>query len=155
MHLSPTFNDIGFKKKELLTFKTFWNLKFQKSSEFGSKSFVNLFPGVLTIHRVIKQLKNSLLLSNFWPHYHAQPEFTVLTYLYGRIKNHWKWNCYSLFGLYRVCKGSCLYKLVSCGKFVNDLLFSTIYKTYYLTLGHHALVVILCLCLYFFELSTA
>ncbi len=48
-----------------------------------------------------------------------------------------------------------LYKLVSCGKFVNDILFSTIYKTHYLTLGHYALAVILCLCLNFFELSTA
>jgi hypothetical protein len=48
-----------------------------------------------------------------------------------------------------------LYKLVSCGKFVNDILFSTIYKTHYLTLGHHDLAVILCLYLNFFELSTA
>jgi hypothetical protein len=51
-----------------------------------------------------------------------------------------------------------LYKLVSCGKFVNDILFSTIYKTHYLTyltLGHHVLAVILCSYLNFFELSTA
>ncbi len=46
-----------------------------------------------------------------------------------------------------------LYKLISCGKFVNDILFSTIYKTHYLTLGHYALAVILCLCLHFFFLS--
>jgi hypothetical protein len=43
------------------------------------------------------------------------------------------------------------YKLVSCGKFVNDILFSIIYKTHYLTLGHHALAVILFLCLIFFS----
>ncbi len=43
-----------------------------------------------------------------------------------------------------------LYKLVSCGKFLNNILFSTIYKTHYLTFGHHALAVILCLCLNFF-----
>jgi hypothetical protein len=43
-----------------------------------------------------------------------------------------------------------LYKLISCGKFVNYILFSTIYKTHYLTLGHHALAVILSLCLIFF-----
>jgi hypothetical protein len=43
-----------------------------------------------------------------------------------------------------------LYNLVSFGKFVNDILFSTIYKTHYLTLGHHALAVILCLCVRFF-----
>jgi hypothetical protein len=48
-----------------------------------------------------------------------------------------------------------LYKLVSCGKFVNDILFSTIHKTHYLTLRHDALDFILCLCLNFFELSTA
>ncbi len=42
------------------------------------------------------------------------------------------------------------------GKFVNDILFRTIYKSYlYLTLGHHALAVILRSCLNFFELSTA
>ncbi len=35
-----------------------------------------------------------------------------------------------------------LYKLVSYGKFVNDILFSTLYKTHYLTLGHHSLAVI-------------
>ncbi len=32
-----------------------------------------------------------------------------------------------------------LYKLVSRGKLVNEKLFRTIYKTYYLTFGHHAL----------------
>jgi hypothetical protein len=54
------------------------------------------------------------------------------------------------------CARDCdLYKLISCGKFVNDVLFSTIYKTHYLTLGHYALAVILSLCLNFFELSTA
>ncbi len=42
-----------------------------------------------------------------------------------------------------------LYNLVSCDKFVNDILFSTICKTHYLTFGHHALAVILCLCLNF------
>ncbi len=52
------------------------------------------------------------------------------------------------------CDRDCdLYKLVSCGKFVKYILFSTIYKTHYLTLGHHALAVILCLCLNFFFLS--
>ncbi len=44
-----------------------------------------------------------------------------------------------------------LYKFVSCGKFVNDILFITIYKTHYLTLEHHALAVTLCLCLNFFS----
>ncbi len=54
------------------------------------------------------------------------------------------------------CAKDCdLYKSVSYGKFVNDILFSTLYKTHYLTLGHHALAVILCSCLNFFELSTA
>jgi hypothetical protein len=43
-----------------------------------------------------------------------------------------------------------LYKLVSCGRFVNETLFCIIFKTLYLTLGHHALAVILCLCLNFF-----
>jgi hypothetical protein len=43
-----------------------------------------------------------------------------------------------------------LYKLVSCRKFVNEILFCNIYKTLYLTLGHHALGVILCLCLNLF-----
>ncbi len=53
------------------------------------------------------------------------------------------------------CARDCdLYKLVSCGKFVNDIIFSTIYKTHYLTLGHHALALILCSYLNFFELST-
>ncbi len=36
-----------------------------------------------------------------------------------------------------------LYNLVSCGKFVNDILFSTFYKTHYLTLGHPAISVTL------------
>jgi hypothetical protein len=45
-----------------------------------------------------------------------------------------------------------LYKLVSCGKFVNEILFCIIYKTLYLTLGHHALGGILCSCLNLFEL---
>ncbi len=40
-----------------------------------------------------------------------------------------------------------LYKLISYGKFVNDILFSTLYKTHYLTLGYHALAV----CLNFFK----
>ncbi len=44
-----------------------------------------------------------------------------------------------------------LYKLVSWGKFVNKILFSTIYNTLYLTLGHHELAVILCSCLNFFS----
>ncbi len=48
-----------------------------------------------------------------------------------------------------------LYELVSCCKFVNEILFCDIYKTLYLTWGHLALGVILCLCLNFFELSTA
>ncbi len=39
-------------------------------------------------------------------------------------------------------RDSDLYKLISCGKFVNNIHFSTIYKTHYLTLGHHALAVI-------------
>ncbi len=43
-----------------------------------------------------------------------------------------------------------IYELVSCDKFVNDILFRTIYKTHYLTSGHRALAVILCLCLTFF-----
>ncbi len=43
-----------------------------------------------------------------------------------------------------------LYELVSCCKFVNEILFCVIYKTLYLTWGHHALGVILCLCLNFF-----
>jgi hypothetical protein len=43
-----------------------------------------------------------------------------------------------------------LYKLVSRGKFVNEKLFSIIYKTHYLTFGHHALAEILPLCLNFF-----
>ncbi len=43
-----------------------------------------------------------------------------------------------------------LYKLVSCGKFVNDILLNTIFKTHYLTLGHHAQAEILCSCLNFF-----
>ncbi len=43
-----------------------------------------------------------------------------------------------------------LYKLVSCGRFVNDILFSTIYKTHYITLGYHELSVILCSYLNFF-----
>jgi hypothetical protein len=41
-----------------------------------------------------------------------------------------------------------LYELVSCCKFVNEILFCNIYKTLYLTLGHYALGVILCLCLF-------
>jgi hypothetical protein len=54
------------------------------------------------------------------------------------------------------CARDCdLYKLVSCYKFVNEILFCIIYKTLYLTWGHHALGVILCLCLNFFEFSTA
>jgi len=54
------------------------------------------------------------------------------------------------------CARDCdLYELVSCCKFVNEILFCIIYKTLYLTWGHHALGVILCLCLNFFELSTA
>jgi hypothetical protein len=48
-----------------------------------------------------------------------------------------------------------LYELVSCRRFVNEILFCNIYKTLYLTLGRHALGVILCLCLNFLELSTA
>jgi hypothetical protein len=47
-----------------------------------------------------------------------------------------------------------LYELVSCCKIENVILFCIIYKTLYLTWGHHALGVILCLCLNFFELST-
>ncbi len=43
-----------------------------------------------------------------------------------------------------------LYELVSCHKFVNEKFFCKIYKTLYLTLGHHAPDVILCLCLKFF-----
>ncbi len=42
-----------------------------------------------------------------------------------------------------------LYKLLSCGKFVNKTLFCINYKTPYLTFGHHALAVILWLCLNF------
>jgi hypothetical protein len=42
-----------------------------------------------------------------------------------------------------------LYELVSCRKFVNEILFCIIYKTLYLTWEHHALGVILCLCLNF------
>jgi hypothetical protein len=45
------------------------------------------------------------------------------------------------------------YELVSCCKFVNEILFCIIYKTLYLTRGHHALGVILCLFLNFLELS--
>jgi hypothetical protein len=30
-------------------------------------------------------------------------------------------------------RDSDLYKLISCGKFVNDILFSTFYKTHHLT----------------------
>jgi hypothetical protein len=48
-----------------------------------------------------------------------------------------------------------LHKFESFGKFVNEKLFCIIYKTLYLTLGHHALAGILSLCLDFFELSTA
>ena len=48
-----------------------------------------------------------------------------------------------------------LYELVSCSKFVNEILFCVICKTLYLTWGHPALGVILWLCLNFFELSTA
>ncbi len=49
------------------------------------------------------------------------------------------------------CARNCdLYELVSCHKFVNEKLFSIIYKTLHLTWGHHALGVILCLCLNFF-----
>jgi hypothetical protein len=44
-----------------------------------------------------------------------------------------------------------LYELVSCRKFENEI----VYKTLYLTWGHHALGVILCLYLNFFELSSA
>jgi hypothetical protein len=36
------------------------------------------------------------------------------------------------------------------GKVVNEKLFCIVYKTLYLTLGHHALAGILCLCLDFF-----
>ncbi len=58
------------------------------------------------------------------------------------------WPCLLYTEFARDCD---LYNLVSCGKFLlNDILFSTIYKTQYLTLGHHALAVILCLCLNFF-----
>ncbi len=42
-----------------------------------------------------------------------------------------------------------LHKFESYGKFVNEKLFCIIYKTLYLTLGHHALSGILCLCLNF------
>ncbi len=48
-----------------------------------------------------------------------------------------------------------LYELVSCRKFVDEILFCAIYKTLYFTWGHHALGVILCLCFNYFELSTA
>ncbi len=56
------------------------------------------------------------------------------------------------FSLYyaECARGRDLYKLVSCGKFVNGILFSTIYKTHYLTLSHHALAVILCFRVNFF-----
>ncbi len=35
-----------------------------------------------------------------------------------------------------------LNNLVSCGKFVNEIIFCIIYKTVYLTLRHHVLAVI-------------
>jgi hypothetical protein len=54
------------------------------------------------------------------------------------------------------CARNCdLCELVSCHKFVNEILFCIIYKTLYLTWGHNALGVILCLCFNFFESSTA
>jgi hypothetical protein len=57
---------------------------------------------------------------------------------------------------YTECAIDCdLYELVSCHKFVYEILFCVVYKTLCLTLRHHALGVILCLCLNFFELSTA
>jgi hypothetical protein len=59
-------------------------------------------------------------------------------------------NLLKVVGALKCARDCDLYKLVSCGKFVNDILFSTIYKTHYLTLGHLALTVILCLCLDFF-----
>jgi hypothetical protein len=43
-----------------------------------------------------------------------------------------------------------LYRLISFGKFVNDILFSNVYKIHHLTLGHHALAVILSSYLNFF-----
>ena len=54
------------------------------------------------------------------------------------------------------CARDCdLFKLVSFGKFVNEILFCIIYKTLYLTLGHHALGGILCSCLNFLIVETA
>jgi hypothetical protein len=51
---------------------------------------------------------------------------------------------------YTECARDCgLYELVSCCKFVNEILFRIIYKTLYLTLGHHGLGVMSCLCLNF------
>jgi hypothetical protein len=53
--------------------------------------------------------------------------------------------------VYTECARDCvLYKLVSCSKFVNEILFCIIYEIVYLTLRHHVLAVILSSCLNFF-----